>query len=289
MEYYSLSQMAIDDKSTMVRPDFEVYHISSQVNHPVSLHHHDHYELYFFFQGDLKYSVESKTYALIPGDVLLISPTELHQPVFGSGDVAYIRLVIWISRKFLESFDNGVLARCFNMMGSGNNHKSNLLRLPQPVSNRLFEKALATYYEYAVGTDDLSSFAAQINLTSLLIEINRISPPVVEDVKEDPFLLKVMEFLSENLTNPLNLDYIADHFFMNKYHLHRKFQKYFNTSIHSYITQQRLILAKQLMYEGIPPQQVYTKCGYNDYSTFYRLFKNIYGNSPKDFYASVNS
>ena len=46
----------------------------------VSLHHHDFYEIYLFLNGSVEYSIESRIYRLLPGDILLIGPMELHQP-----------------------------------------------------------------------------------------------------------------------------------------------------------------------------------------------------------------
>ena len=50
---------------------------------------------------------------------------------------------------------------------------------------------------------------------------------------------------------------------------------------HSYITQRRLALAKRMLFDGMSPTEVYRRCGYADYSSFYRAFREHYGFSPK--------
>ena len=42
-------------------------------------------------------------------------------------------------------------------------------------------------------------------------------------------------------------------------------------------------MAKQMLSEGKPSSEVYQKCGFGDYSNFYRAFKAEYQISPKDF------
>ena len=54
-------------------------------------------------------------------------------------------------------------------------------------------------------------------------------------------------------------------------------------SLYHYITQRRLISAKNLISTGIPLEHVATQVGFSDYSTFYRAFKQEYGISPRQY------
>lgn len=51
-------------------------------------------------------------------------------------------------------------------------------------------------------------------------------------------------------------------------------------TLNEYITQKRIMLAKEYLMGGIPPSQVYSKVGFWDYSSFYRAFKKTLGYSP---------
>jgi len=94
----------------------------------------------------------------------------------------------------------------------------------------------------------------------------------------------VVNFINSNLTLDLTLDYLADRFFISKFYLSRVFKKHMNVTPHNYISQRRLFLAKQLLYKGLPPTEVYRRCGYSDYSSFFRAFREKYGFSPKQLY-----
>ena len=55
------------------------------------------------------------------------------------------------------------------------------------------------------------------------------------------------------------------------------------TSVHRYILQKRLIMARQMMASGRPTSEVYQHCGFGDYSNFYRAFRKEYQISPREY------
>lgn len=68
----------------------------------------------------------------------------------------------------------------------------------------------------------------------------------------------------------------------------REFTRLVGTSVYRYIIQKRLMLARQLMSEGVSPTAAYHRCGFADYSGFYRAFKSEYHLSPKEYAAELN-
>ena len=58
----------------MLRPGYEIFRYCDSELGEVSLHHHDFYEIYLFLNGSVEYSIESRIYRLLPGDILLIGP-----------------------------------------------------------------------------------------------------------------------------------------------------------------------------------------------------------------------
>ena len=66
-------------RQTMIAGDFEVYRYRSTYMNEVALHHHDFYEIYLLLRGQVSYTVENHLYRMRPGDIMLVSPLELHQ------------------------------------------------------------------------------------------------------------------------------------------------------------------------------------------------------------------
>ena len=62
------------------RRGYEIFRVRDAYPEERTLHHHDFYEVNLIWSGSLHYHIESRSYHLTNGDILLISPDELHQP-----------------------------------------------------------------------------------------------------------------------------------------------------------------------------------------------------------------
>lgn len=276
---------AFDEKQYMISTDFEIYHYKDDEPINVDLHHHDFYEIFFFISGDITYIVESKQYTLLPGDMLLINPTELHQPKFGKSKKPYERIVLWMRKSYLEKFRSGDdnLSECFESMDQSH---SNLLRVDTSRQGNILKLLKVIIFENEnkqYGSEAL----VMCCIGQLLVEINRL-------IRETPHLYKpldkgsalvndVVTYINENYSGKITLETLATTFYLSKYHLSHEFNRLVGTSIYRYIIQKRLSIAKQMLSVGIPPMDVYQKCGFGDYANFYRAFKSEYGISPKEF------
>ena len=263
---------------------FEVFRYKDAYLKEVALHHHDFYEIYFFLSGNVQYNIESRSYLLTPGDVLLISPMELHQPMFGAEQKVYERIVLWIDKQFLDGFSlpGQSFTACFDTALPGH---TNLLR-PEGVARQYLSFLLEQLIAEKESSDPYQEIAALTYLAQVLIALNRLSQQVQGEnstASQDSSVYNVLGYINEHYNEDLTLDYLANKFFISKYHLSREFQRLVGTSVHRYIIQKRLVMAKQMLSEGKPSSEVYQLCGFGDYSNFYRAFKAEYQISPKDF------
>ena len=274
-----------DSRQHMHTNTYEVFRYKDAQPREVALHHHDFYEIYFFLSGNVQYNIESRSYLLTPGDLLLISPMELHQPVFGREQGAYERIVVWINKVFLESLgiSGQELSACFDTAHPGH---TNLLR-PEGNTRQLLTFQLEQLIQAAEDGDAYSEIYAMSYLVQSLVLINRLARQEVraEESKSvsGSVVYSVMNYINEHYSEDLSLDFLANKFFLSKYHLSREFGRLVGTSVHRYLVLKRLAMAKQMMSEGMPSTEVYQHCGFGDYSNFYRAFKNEYQISPKEF------
>jgi len=273
-----------DPRQTMRGSTFEIFRYKDAYLKEVALHHHDFYEVYFFLSGNVHYNIESRSYLLTPGDVLLISPMELHQPMFGSEHREYERIVLWIDKQFLEGFilSGQNLTACFDTTVPGH---TNLLR-PEGVARQYLTFLLENLMVEVDSEDPYSDMAALSLLAQVLVALNRLAKQSAgEENKsgQDATVYSVLSYINEHYSEPLSLDDLANRFFISKYHLSREFQRLVGTSVHRYIVQKRLVMAKQMLSEGKASSEVYQHCGFGDYSNFFRAFKAEYQISPKDY------
>ena len=266
---------------------FEVFHYRDKKMDNVGIHHHDFFEVYFFLGGRVSFKVEGKSYHLEPGDLLLINPQELHQPDIGP-DTLYERIVLWIDRSYLTNLCSAAgadLTACFN---NDDPAHTNLLRpskLRRAAISQLLDRLVREYYN-----DELGSFAyAQGLLTQFMVELNRLaqSSRYAQRREEPDLVSQVLSYIGNHYHENITLESLAAEFFVSKYHLSHEFSHRVGTSIYRYVIFRRLLQARELIFAGQAPGEVYQSCGFGDYANFYRAFKGEYGISPREFAAQI--
>ena len=273
----------------MVKPTYEIYHYRDAYLNEVALHHHDFYEMYLFLGGNVDYIIESRRYQVSPGDILLISPNELHQPMFGPEHPVYERIVLWIDKAYLKQYAmfGTELSRCFDRAAR---EHTNLVRT-DPEELRLLVRLLEECMAEGESTQFGSAMAADTLMIQSLVMLNRLAErggrgAELRD-RSGSVVGNVLAFINEHYSEDLSLDLLANRFFISKYHLSREFNRLVGTSVYRYIIQKRLVMAKQMLGEGIPSSEVYQHCGFGDYSNFYRAFRAEYQISPKEYVAKL--
>ena len=119
-----------------------------------------------------------------------------------------------------------------------------------------------------------------------LVALNRtVAEAAVQpaDCTCDRVVDQVVEYINEHYNEPLTLNDLSERFFISKYHLLRKFDRQMGTTVHRYILQKRLLIAKQLLGSGVAPSEVCQHCGFGDYANFYRAFRTEYGITPRQY------
>ena len=94
-------------RQTMRNQNYEIFHYNQMTPEEVTVHHHDFYEVFFFLGGKVTYRAEGQIYHLKPGDILLINPMVLHQPIIASDSPDYERIILWVDRGYLEKLAGG--------------------------------------------------------------------------------------------------------------------------------------------------------------------------------------
>ena len=228
-------------RQQMLTNNYEIYRYRDSYLNNVALHHHDFYEVYLFLNGNVNYTIESRNYHLLPGDILLISPLELHQPRITLEKHPYERIVLWVNKSFLEQFStpHTTLTHCFDSTVPGH---TNLLRLaptPRQHVTDLMERLVAETNSADYGSD-LASIGC---LIQLLVELNRQAANSAQHHeltdKSGPIVTNVLNYINDHYHEELSLDMLASRFFVNKYHLSHEFNRLVGTSIYRYVIQNR--------------------------------------------------
>ncbi len=265
-----------DPRQKMNSETFEVFHYLDLESRHLAVHFHDFYEVFLFIGGDVDYWIDGSLVPLKPGDILLISPTELHKPV--PREVAsanYERIVLWLEKSYFENLEGGIFTACFELSA-----ETKILRPSHAMRGQvkpLFEQLVKEFYGSGFGSE---SYAYGL-LLQLLTQINRIALTGQATGESTPtFITDILTYINGHYGEDLTLDALASHFFVSKYYLSHEFKKAVGTGVHRYITLKRLSVAYDLLTDGVSPNQAATQCGFGDYTAFYRAFRAEYGIPP---------
>lgn len=102
---------------------------------------------------------------------------------------------------------------------------------------------------------------------------------------DDGLLLaeKIHGYISENYVQKTDVADIAEHFSYSPDYIIRVFKRAYGTTPHSYITSCRIEYAKlMLSTTDRPVGEISETCGYSDFTTFYRAFRERTGRSPRE-------
>lgn len=239
------------------------------------LHFHDFFELLLPLTSPGNIFVNDQVYPLQRGTLYLIGENTLHRTIANG---FHSRYVLHISRKALNELSTPQTDftqftkdsfRCVNLNEAQMNQ---FIELFQCLSRNRNDGSFGSDIRQMTALLDLLVQAAPILNVSTSSEsirskdYNRIAP--------------ILDYIQDNLTEPLTLDQISGKFFISKHYLCRIFKAATGFSVMEYIIYSRILRARQLLQEGISVQQAGELSGFSDNSHFIRTFGNLTGTSP---------
>lgn len=238
------------------------------------IHAHSCFELIYLISGDITFYIEGRIYHPKPRDIMIFNKLDMHKTVINS-KVPYERIVIRIKKDFFSEFDPE--HRLFSVFNTSEPSKVNLIR-PSDFSDDYWETCL----KKIITEKNNSSLHIAAYLIPFLNEIRKIlenSEKLIRSKKELPE--QIIEYINFHLSTDLTPERIAESFYISRSKLDKLFRKNTGSSVVEYITAKRLVMARGLLLDGKKPTDVYLRCGFKEYSTFYRTYKQKFGVSPK--------
>lgn len=243
------------------------------IEEPV-MHSHDGYEIYLFLEGKADYLVEGTRYRLRKGDVMLMRKGELHINSI-RGNQTYRRITVNFEiSPLLAELNLLSLLDMFNQRPLGEYNHYCAKDFPEN-----------HWSDYLHALCNASQAGEKLCfLLPLLHELNQCFSqlPHLPADGEQNLVVDICKYINEDLAQDLSLERLSEKFYISKTHLNRLFRANVGTTVGQYIKIKRLFLAKEEIQKGAHPVEIYSKCGFHDYTTFYRAFKKQFSLSPKD-------
>lgn len=280
MKELSSCKLAMENCTT--QKYFAIAHLYKEEK-AMNMHIHDCYEMYYSISGGKQFLIDHQCYTIQPGDLFVMNQYESHY-LTQIDCAVHERIVIAIHPDFLKHLSSSQtnLAECFTNRPSGFSHRLSLTR-EQQNQFLYYTKKITTAEGYG---EDLLEKATFIQLMLLLNAAYRSTTQSTPTLIPNKQVDEILAYINENIHEMLTIEDLASHFFISSSYLCRLFKAATGMTINKYMTARRMSIAKALLADGLMVNEVYLRCGYNDYSNFVKTFNRVVGMSPKK-YAQV--
>ena len=228
-------------------------------------HYHQAIEILYTPEHDVDTNVNGETRILHPGEICVADCYDVHS--FDSHDKMVI--IIVIPQEYLSDY---LTIRGTKRLATPYITDPELCNDIAQTMDNLINKATSTLLE-----------KGYVNvLMGLILKGCNLSSHGNENIS---LMQNVLNFIENNYTDEINLDFLSSKFGYSKYYFSRMFNDFFKYSLKEHLAQVRLrnFVSKMQKDKNADIQDTALNCGFNSFQTFYRLFKKVYGKPPKEY------
>ncbi|MBQ8314100.1 MAG: helix-turn-helix domain-containing protein [Clostridia bacterium] len=246
-----------------------------------NLHCHDFYELYIHISGAKFYCIDNNVYPMEPYQLMVVPPFCMHGLIGDSAPENYERAFLYISRSMLRSCGGGYLdlESFFNKYNSGGQYQFPLSEADATTCKQLIRE-LADDLRTGSSVKKFANYTKVQHFLQIVTQAMRGTKEVVAPVVVNEAMHEILSYINDHFTQPLKLDALARQFGVSMSFLSHEFVKYTGRSVYDYILYRRVLLAKAMITSNRSLNEVAYQCGFNDYSSFLRIFRKMVGMSP---------
>lgn len=234
-------------------------------------HYHNQIELFYVVSGSQVVTINGKTFEAKKGDIVYCNPYDIHQYYFKA--TSFI-LFIGIPAAYTTFFNSHT--------GSGRLAKNHISKCKATSEIYKVMKSFSSAKQHSF----MYNYGLVNKLLGLLCET--IGVETQSNVKSQNLIQTILSYINENYRNPLTLKKIAEHCNYNPYYISRIFNHTFNCNLNSYINLRRLEALTEQKAQNPDKSITSIACdvGFPTQRTFYRVFKEVYGCTPKQYFAA---
>ncbi|MBE6142586.1 MAG: AraC family transcriptional regulator [Erysipelotrichaceae bacterium] len=228
-------------------------------------HIHFFYEIIFFVNGSVSYTVQTKSKKLSPGDIILIHPGKVHYATLEKEE-NYERYVLKFPISVIPPFLHEKLSKIDSFLKKTKKY------------TYIFEK-LDDYFEKYEEEEIYTLFVCELlRLCIFLCDDGEKE----EKINSNQFINEIIEYVETHICENINLNSLSDHFYYSPSYLDYQFKKHMRMSLTKYIRNKKIYLAHEMIQSGMKASEVAEKVGFTDYSTFYRSYIKVMGFKPSN-------
>jgi AraC-like DNA-binding protein len=237
-------------------------------------HAHEELALGVTTQGVQEFYCEGSQFSSRPGDIILFNPGDVHNGNPGDDEALKYTMLYFDTKEF------------YPLMSSASEVDQAQFRLPETHFEDVALHALVL--EMSELADDEKRLAVEYDLCRYKIA-RRLAQrrydfsPDVWTGNKDTLLLRVREYIHDNIAKDISIDDLSLVANLSKYHFIRLFRKQFGQTPHKYVLNLKVNKARTLLETGASPSEVAQEFGFFDVSHLNRHFKRSFGITPKQY------
>lgn len=255
------------------------FSVSSSSSIPISeqIHYHDYYQIYYIRQGYIFHHVGDRHLKLARGDCFINSPYTPHRIEMGPNTA-------FISFSFRSSFiPPSITSQPEFQRLTSNLQFSNLngrIRLRTQDAVLMDQLMQLTYREFCETNSNYQTIV-QSTLAMILVILMRFSVAPVQDYEYFDKLMASLDYINTHFSEDINAVHAAKIACMSQSSYYRAFKNLTGQSFKQYLNKIRIQHACKLLTSTDDPlAAIALQCGFNNYSSFYRLFMKECSLSP---------
>ena len=249
-------------------------------------HTHVYFQIYYIKKGSLTHFVENHSSKLSAGDMFIIPPGVVHRIEDDEGISFYS---LSFMPEIIEEMSHAAsFAANFLKQVSSLGHIRPKITVPADEVLRIETLIEQIYDEFQ--KNNLAGGEIVKIYTALLISLfariyfdssNELPLPKSED--KNRLMLYCIDYIKLNYFKNLTLEDMLRLSALSKGEFCRRFREMTGDSFLSYLNRCRIRKACERINNGDKITSVYSFCGYDDYSAFYRNFVKVMGISPAQY------
>lgn len=244
-------------------------------------HYHRSYEFFYLYSGERKFFIRDSVYQIQSGDLILVNTNDVHRTSELS-QPNHERIVLHYDLPFFDGLSHEETELLLSPFSTP--YPIIKLNLQERMQlELLFESLLRELHESPPGYRlHVRNMATEILLFTARHTLKRKALPSIELTPVQQKITDIVRHINQYFREPLLLDDLAKQFFISKGHLSRVFKEVTGFGFSQYLNITRIKEAERLLKETAwSITQISEHCGFENFSHFGKVFKEMSGVSPR--------
>lgn len=236
-------------------------------------HYHNYFEIYFLEDGERYQRLQDELYILKPGEMMLFSPYIMHFS-YGAKDMPFRRILLYFHRDEVQT------PELLDALNAGNGMYQ-LDRQERQAVHRILEEFLREQDNPAEFQEGYQRSLLNLLLYKLVRQNRTQALPKPEEMNR---MGQVIHYIHSHYWEDINLEKLAQMFYISPYYLCREFKAYTNSTIIQYINVTRIMNAQRKFMETDKNiTEISKETGFSNLTHFNRVFKSVTGMTPSGY------